>query len=168
MTNLPVWLLDVDGVINVDRTDAWEGSHQEAVVHGFRLRWAPALIDQIRLLHTSKLAEVKWCTTWCGLHSELEQLWQLPKFEPTFIIDSSARIAGEMKLEAARRVLAEQRPLIWTDDMEVPTRRSALGRELHAAGRTLLIRPHWASGLSPADLERITNFCREHTLQPVD
>lgn len=64
----PVWLLDVDGVINASRP-GWGAAphHGTATAAGmsFRIRWAPALAKRIRALHESGRVEIRWCSTWC-------------------------------------------------------------------------------------------------------
>ena len=169
MNNLPIWLLDVDGVLNIDDGSAWRSPHKQTTLGGLRIRWAPDLINAIRGLHEQGMVEIRWSTSWCGfpeLLDDLERTLRLPAFERAF--GNHNGFFGDLKLAAARQALIEQRPMIWTDDDEVPAKGSPLHRELHRPGRSLLIRPHWRSGLTPAHLERITNFCRKQTLQPVD
>ena len=70
--------------------------------------------------------------------------------------------ADPVKLAAARRILAEGRRLVWTDDTAVPAS-GPLVNELTAGGRGLLIRPHPRRGLRPRDLARIEAFARART-----
>jgi len=50
----PVWLLDVDGVINVARP-GWGAAPRSGNAYSagqaYRMRWAPALVERIRALH---------------------------------------------------------------------------------------------------------------------
>ncbi len=63
----PVWLLDVDGVINVPRP-GWNAAPRSgnacSAGTAFRIRWAPALLDRIRALHHTGSVEIRWCSTW--------------------------------------------------------------------------------------------------------
>ncbi|WFE26462.1 hypothetical protein O7623_24530 [Solwaraspora sp. WMMD791] len=60
-------------------------------------------------------------------------------------------------LDAAREVVAQGRPLIWTDDAETPTN-GPVYEELTASGRALLIAPLPNRGLQPAHLDQIEVF----------
>lgn len=160
----PVWLLDVDGVINVSRPEWPEVStaHAHAAGHRYRMRWAPALVDRIRTLHQSGVVEVCWCTTWCAYAHELERLFALPPLGRAFVDEINGGVASIAKLAAARQVLADGRSLIWTDDTEVPPY-GDVHDELVATGRALLIRPRGSVGLQPVHLDCIEAFARGET-----
>jgi hypothetical protein len=162
----PVWLLDVDGVLNAGRP-GWGGSPKRRPVWSasdqtsYLLRWAPALLDRIRALHVAGVVEVRWCTTWCPDAGELERLWDLPPLARALDADPMPRgvACRPLKLAAARDVLAGERRLIWTDDDAVPADRAARA-DLTAGGRALLIAPRPNRGLQPPDLDRIEAFAR--------
>jgi hypothetical protein len=160
----PVWLLDVDGVINATKP-GWGAAPCQATAYadgaGWRMRWAPALIDRIRALIDAEAVEVRWCTTWCPWAGQLEDMWRLPQLERAFREPINGPAAAVAKLAAARQVLAEGRRLIWTDDQEVPTC-GPLYDELTADGRGLLIRPSSRRGLQPEDMSKIEMFCKQH------
>ena len=155
----PVWLLDVDGVINV-RRPGWGAAPFHGVAYtgdiGWRLRWAPALTARIRRLHRDGVLEVRWCSTWCSWPDELARVLRMPGIDLAFgdVVDTSAA-----KLGAAHEVLHSGRRLVWTDDVEVPLG-GLLFDELTADGRALLIRPDPRSGLTPAHLAAIEAFAR--------
>lgn len=166
MINLPpVWLLDVDGVINA-RRPGWGGPPRKrgcwsaSDAYEYTICWAPPLIDRIRDLHETGIVEVRWCTTWCCNADALERLWALPPLPRAFTAPVKGDEASAAKLAAVRRVLAEGRRLVWTDDTEVPTS-GDLHDELIADGRALLIRPKGATGLQPEHLDAIERFTRE-------
>ncbi|GGR89470.1 hypothetical protein GCM10010169_37120 [Micromonospora fulviviridis] len=160
----PVWLLDVDGVLNVSRpgwgapprrSQVWADS--EAV--SYQVRWAPALVARIRALHGCGAVEVRWCTTWCPDAERLERLWGLPPLVRSLDADPMPRGSAcwPLKRAAARAVVAAGRRLIWTDDEALPT--AGPDRDaLTADGRALLIAPRPSRGLQPADLDRIAAF----------
>jgi hypothetical protein len=160
----PVWLLDVDGVVNVIRPGwgvpprrrlVWSDADQTS----YLIRWAPPLVDRIRTLHAGGVVEVRWCTTWCSEAAQLEKLWQLPPLVAALTADPMPRgaAARPLKRAAARAVLAEGRRLIWTDDDALPEPGAARD-DLTAGGRALLIAPRSSRGLRPADLDRIEAF----------
>jgi hypothetical protein len=160
----PVWLLDVDGVLNASRP-AWSATprHRSVWSHtdqaSYPLRWAPELIARIRALHVEGRAEVRWCTTWCLDADELEHLWGLPELERALTADPMPRGSAcwPLKLAAARAVLDDGRRLIWTDDDALP-KPGPERDELTANGLALLIAPRPHRGLTPADLDRIEAF----------
>jgi hypothetical protein len=80
MTEPPVWLLDVDGVVNVEEP-AWGAMPQNARAFAegiaWRMRWAPALRTRIRQLHRDRVVEVRWCSTWCARPGELARVFRL-------------------------------------------------------------------------------------------
>lgn len=162
--DVPMWLLDVDGVINADNPD-WEAAGQEATARSggrtYRLRWAPELINRIRCLHESGLVEVRWCSTWCPDASELEQLWDLPVLSRAWTEDINGFPAVKAKILAAKGVLAEGRRLVWTDDDVTPLPGSSHYEELTADGRALLIAPDYRFGLRPEHLDAIEAFAKE-------
>jgi hypothetical protein len=176
VTDPPVWLLDVDGVINIRKSPWGSAPHNgRAYDNGteWKMRWAPQLITRIRALHKSGEVEVRWCTTWCSNADQLERLFKLPVLGRAFTEELRGAQCSAAKLAAAQAVLAEGRRLIWTDDVEVPTERSepVLYAELTAGGRGLLIRPDERGGLRPEHMDAIEVFVRANlgaTTAPVE
>jgi hypothetical protein len=162
---IPVWLLDVDGVVNATRP-GWHAVPRRAQVSAngemWPIRWAPALLQRIRTLIVGGAAEVRWCSTWCGNTGHLERALGLPALESAFAVPSGGFV-GELKVQSARDVLASGRRLIWTDDMETPTD-GPLRDELTAGGRALLIQPNGRLGLTPAHMDQIEAFCRAESV----
>jgi hypothetical protein len=160
----PVWLLDVDGVLNATRPSGdeqprWQEVWSESDQIAYPVRWSPGLIKRIRELHLTGRVELRWCTTWCPDADELEYLWDLPPLKRSLTADPMPRgpQCWPLKLAAAREVLADDRRLIWTDDEALPKPGPARD-ELVADGRALLIAPNPARGLRPEDLDRIEAF----------
>lgn len=163
----PVWLLDVDGVLNaISRKGdqrVWP-DWETGVAHGggadWPILWSPAVALFVREVAMSGAAEVRWHTTWQHEAVAIERLLGLPQLEvaaaPEYLDRSfTARAIREekppwWKLPAAERVLLEEkRPLIWTDD-DI----SGQLRNYVRAGATL-ISPNEHIGLSPANLRTI-------------
>jgi len=166
----PVWLLDVDGVINTTKP-GWGAAPSRSLVWSaadntsYLLRWAPLLVDRIRGLVLTGKVEIRWCTTWCPEAERLEQLWHLPQLDRALEADPMPRGAEcwPLKRAAAGDVLAEGRRLIWTDDEALPPPGPERD-ELTAEGRGLLIAPRATRGLQPADLDLIEKFAEGRRL----
>lgn len=156
----PVWLLDVDGVLNAVRP-GWDAPPRSGTAYSggrpFRIRWAPALVSRIRELHSRGLVEIRWCSTWCSDADQIERLLGLPRLDRAWHHELSAQAAAVAKLNAAREVLDQGRRLIWTDDEAIPAS-GPLRDELTATGRALLIAPIPSRGLQPEDLDSIDAF----------
>ncbi|WP_203761402.1 hypothetical protein [Paractinoplanes deccanensis] len=158
----------MDGVINGHpRRCGWD-SPPKRIKPGFPVYFAPELADHIRAVHTSGLAEVRWCTTWCGYPFELAQLsamLDLP-FKPAFGDRPAHLTWADMKLAAAVEVLKSGRRLIWADDEEadVAPQFSATVADAEQEGRALLIAPESERGLRPEDLDRTEKFAAEARL----
>jgi hypothetical protein len=160
----PVWLLDVDGVLNAARPGWDEDPDQgQAYVDGvaYLLRWAPGLTRRVTALSTAGAVEVRWATTWVDHILQVERLLRLPALSTAFCgLKSAAPVdPAQLKLQAALDVVeVEGRPLIWTDDDAIPGMGPFLER-IHDAGLpVLLLAPHTRHGLQPEDLDRIDDF----------
>ncbi len=153
----PVFLLDVDGVINANRP-SWGAPPRQGYAYAdcaeWRMRWAPSLVDRLRTLHTGGHVELRWCTTWCDHADQLERLFGFPRLVRAF--GACGDQAPELKFAAAVDVVASGRGLIWADDDAIP-RSGPEVEELLAAG-ALLIRPDARRGLQPADLDLIDGW----------
>src|SRR3954467_10311157 len=62
-TDVPILLLDVDGVLNAARLDLPDG-WQRGTFNGFVLSWDPTAPARLRELHESGRVEIQWLTTW--------------------------------------------------------------------------------------------------------
>jgi hypothetical protein len=156
----PVWLLDVDGVLNAARP-GWGAAPRSGTAYSdgqlFRLRWAPRLVTRIRGLHNGGLVEICWCSTWCSDADQVEGLLGLPRLGRAWQHPIGAAAAPAAKLAATRAALDQGRRLIWTDDDAIPAS-GPLRDELTATGRALLIAPRPNRGLQPAHLDAIEAF----------
>jgi len=156
----PVWLLDVDGVINVNRP-GWGAPPRTGTVYTgglpYRLRWAPALIARIRAMQATDRVDIRWCSTWCDDADQLERVFGLPRLGRAWSEAINGSYAGIAKLAAAQAVLDAGGRLIWTDDDAVPTS-GPVHDELVSTGRVLLIAPLPNRGLQPEHLDAIETF----------
>lgn len=156
----PVWLLDVDGVINVDRIGEWDTTFAtgRAVADGesYRMRWVPEVVDFIRDTAEAGRVRVVWCTTWCPYTAVLEALWDLPKLDTAWSEGLYGRYARKAKRDTAKLYADHGVPVIWTDDDDVTD------ADLIPGG--LAIQPDHRYGLTPGDLTKIRRFIEVHTL----
>lgn len=194
MTNdvtTPIWLLDVDGVINAlpwyvseggrdipepawsDYTEVRaspgnDGSHYPQ--GGYRITYSPTLVQRIVALHESGVVEVRWLTTWgSGANGELRRKLGIPQLEVSGEMDEATAFQGKYdkyswwKLPCAQKVRAENpgRPIIWTDD-DLYQRSTADATEwLHGETGILAIAPDEAHGITPEELAMIESFISE-------
>jgi hypothetical protein len=86
---VPVWLLDIDGVLNAvarepDRSvwPDWQQGSAEAGGVSWPIRFSPSVSRAIRRLHEQGLVEVRWLTTWrSDANNQLRRLLDLPAFD---------------------------------------------------------------------------------------
>lgn len=161
----PVWLLDVDGVLNATKP-GWGAAPLTRTVYAdavaFHMRFAPALLRRLRELHHAGAVEVRWATTWVDHIDQITGLMGLPSWQCAFTLAGTGRDAAAAKYAAAMDVVqTERRRLIWTDDEAIPADGTHAHRRLTAAGPSvLLIRPAANRGLRPEHLDRIEAFLR--------
>lgn len=189
MNDKPVWLLDIDGVINaigrkpdpsVWPRDLWTAR----TVAALPILVAEPVLQFIRDVHASGLAEIRWHTTWQNdavhVFAPEFNLPELPVHHcPEFHAGSVAARGGSSlggpetwwKLPAALRVVHEEgRRLIWTDDDLEMERWRAYGLGGLSIGLTgsarLLISPQDRLGLTPKHLRQIAEFIGSPDLAP--
>lgn len=159
----PIWLLDVDGVINcfpapkpgvVRRFGPFE--HVEVL--GFPIWFRPALVEFINRMHDEELVQIRWLTTWNKkAATDLAPALGLPQVGVIAGGETNEKwhVGGWWKLARVREIAAAGEPFIWTDDeIDKPMR-----LELAAPDR-LIFRPHSCPGLTTDHEERIEEFLR--------
>lgn len=170
---IPVWLLDVDGVINAAGlgkpptfawpADQWTDRHVITMGgHKLRIRTARPVLDFICEVHEQGRAEIRWHTTWQEDAQTLAVQLGLPEFPvqdaPEYKAFMGKGVKGWWKRPAAERILDEGRALVWTDD-DITW---SLGRrgedELRTRGPVLLVSPSEQTGLLPKHLRQIGDF----------
>lgn len=180
MSELPVWLLDIDGVVNaIGKGDPsvwpkaqWRQGRAEATGQEWPITWAVPVVDFIRDAHESGRVEIRWHTTWQHEACNFAELVGLPVFAvadaPEFEEQAAHAIAAGTpkwwKLPAAERVVREeQRPLIWTDDdITWSLARYDADARLRTHAPALLISPDQHTGLTPKRLRMIGDFLDIH------
>lgn len=170
MTNdtRPVWLLDIDGVLNALseapnpqslRLGTAKQEYLKTNSGTFRLRVNNYLVDFVNRMHESGLVEIRWCTTWSD---EAASIFAPAFGFPEFSV--GARPGWETgrfddhnwKSNAARGVIRSGRRLIWTDDEAIP---DGFPEEIasHSFGH-LLIFPDEREGLTLENCASIESF----------
>jgi len=163
-SKVPVWLLDVHGVLNAD-VPAWTGSPSVSYAftdfEKYAMTWSPLLTESICNLSQQGLVEVRWATTWIPWIEQIERIMNLGPFPVAFNLNPyNVRYAPVAKLDAALRVVEqENRLLIWTDDNVIPDRLKEPEAFLRLEG-SLLIVPDSETGLSPVHMEQIESYCK--------
>jgi hypothetical protein len=159
---LPVWLLDVDGVLNATRP-GWGGppTTRSITAQGisWRMRFAPQAVAGIRAIAAASRAEIRWATTWAGQIDELSRVFALPTFPAAFELTgetTTQAMVAPLKLAAALAVVRSGRRLIWTDDDAIPV--EGPDRAVLDDAGALLIAPKPNRGLRPDDLARIDTY----------
>jgi hypothetical protein len=162
-----VWLLDVDGVLAVERPDPHVHARHRLRAGGWPVDvWiAPEAVARIRIIVERYDLRLAWLTTWGREAADvLAPQIRLPTAEVLAPPDDGSRTAAQpgdplglpwWKEEAARRFLATEAPraLVWTDDDitdAVRTEASARWGISH-----LLLAPNPGVGLTDAELDRI-------------
>ena len=170
----PLWLLDIDGVVNALARGAMPVAWPEhewvqrlviTEIPGRGVMTLPILaarpvLDFVADVHRSGSAEIRWHSTW--------RTAAITSFAPALGLPTTIRmsvapewnerpVAQWWKLGAAERAAATGRRLVWTDD---DLRVYQHETEHLAAGGNLLLGPFADTGLTPDDLRQIAEFLR--------
>ena len=165
----PLWLLDVDGVLNAVNhlstlRELEEGTHwpdfKLGAARGYDIIWSPSLVERISALHTDGHVEVRWLTTWEEhAQTEIAPMLGLPHFELAGKREYEG--AGWWKLPIAQRAVGLERPFVWTDD-DLTESAGAFEWMRHrhetSGGKACAVTPKWDLGISPKQLALIEQF----------
>lgn len=153
---VPVWLLDIDGVVNAFES-LGEDRFETAIAKRFTITWDRTLTDRLHALHTSGRVEIRWLTTWgADANAYIAPLFCWTEF----------LVCGEVeygvqwwKLRHAMAVIeSEGRRVIWTDD-DIRYDETALAwLATLPAARVTWLAPDPARGLSHDDLDAIDEW----------
>lgn len=175
--SVPVWLLDIDGVVNAlargpvrDSFPAedWTQHVVEADIPNMGRMVLPIyvaqpVLDFVRHVYDDGLAEVRWHSTWrTAAMTDLGPILGLPPIPISIAPEWTNPVPLWWKIPAARRVAESGRRLLWTDDQlelfRADPRNAAELAALDAWDGALLLCPDPDPGLTPADLDRIAAF----------
>jgi len=173
----PIWLLDIDGVINanpyVKPTHVWDESFWlEAVVRDRNERTWPfmvstAVINFIKDAVREDKVHVKWLTTWQKDAHRVSSRFGLPYFDvienPMEKGTRASFYKSWWKLTEAITVATGHpgTPIIWTDD-DLDHDSKDWFHEACPETDALLISPAGNEGLAPNHLAKINAFLKEH------
>jgi hypothetical protein len=164
-SDVPILLLDVDGVLNAARVDLPDG-WRRGTFNGFVLTWDPTVTARLRELHESGRVEIQWLTTWAGNADRLlAEPMGLPRglkthahegAAPTGFLGPLGGRSGWWKLHLAREV-AEAEPdrrIVWIDD-DLAEQAAETGEWLAANPHVLVVAPDLFAGLTHEQLDEI-------------
>lgn len=170
----PVWLLDIDGVINAATlgeppthawpADDWVDTKADGEARVWRMLAARPVLDFIREVHAAGRAEIRWHTTWQERAANVARALDLPEFPvqyaPEFLdVEEALRHDQWWKLPAAQRVVTDEgRALLWTDDDADWDLTAEQRTALEVAGRVLIVSPSSLVGLCRRHLRAIDEF----------
>ena len=171
--DVPILLLDVDGVLNAAVLDLPEG-WERGIFNGFILSWDPTVTARLREWHESGRVEIHWLTTWTtDADRLLAEPMGLPRglttharedAAPTGFSGERRGVSGWWKLAAARAV-AEAEPdrrIVWIDD-DLADQAEDTREWLAANGQVLVVAPDLVTGLTHAELDRVEAWLEETT-----
>lgn len=160
----PIWLLDVDGVLNAvgtkppKMTGHWK-TWKQVGANGFGITYSPDLIARIKGFVDEGLVEVHWLTTWWNNIPDLP----FADFHDYPVANTREEYLAQLdewwKLPVAQRYHSQGRRLVWTDD-DIPFVKDAVAWLQGKGHQVLAIAPKTMLGLSPKDLDRIEGFLR--------
>jgi hypothetical protein len=176
----PVWLLDIDGVLNAVTGDpdgavwpreVWRKTTMTVDGARYRIRVAQPVLDFLLEVHRVGAADIRWHSSWQDTAPRrFGPRFALPRFpvQPasefahqdrrTATVDLPGGRRVWWKVPAAERVVTEEhRVLLWTDDELRYATGSDLGAVADAPDR-LLLGPPMRTGLSLDDLAAIRRF----------
>lgn len=170
----PLWLLDIDGVINSPvlepPTEVWPDwikTKARSYSGTWRIHTAVEVRDFIKHCHETGLAEIRWHSTWQECSNNVGGVVDLPAFP---IQDAPEALRSRFsdspwwKLPAVWREVVTGRPVLWTDDdMDYLTTEQRA--TLTAAG-CKMIQPDGGTGLSPTDLKEIQEYLGQYANSP--
>ena len=158
--SIPIWFLDVDGVVNALARPApigYQVTTAKTMGRGWRIAFSREVVDFINLVNREGFAEVRWLTTWeQDAHRELAPRVGLDTFM-AYDIPEDDSTSGWWKADVvALSVAEEKRPIIWTDDELEQEDVDFLNGSLDVASCAVSTDPN--IGLSDDDRVRILGF----------
>jgi hypothetical protein len=181
MSKLPVWFLDIDGVINVlpsNRNNIKQPHHriwdtwENISIEGFPIIYSPELIEGINQL--SDIVNIVWLTTWrnkaVSLFAPAVGLKNFPvrdSFGSHIVRSGFLRTTQERwwKLNAVTEDIdTHARPIVWTDDL-ITTKNIGNFVKKYALTKNVPIKtitPFGSLGLEPYHLKNIRSFVTDH------
>ena len=166
--DVPILLLDVDGVLNavsLELPDGW----RRGTYNDFVLSWDPTVTARLRELHESGRVEIQWLTTWAeNADLLLAEPMGLPRGLRVHVREgvASTGFSGELrggsgwwKLAAARELaLAEPgRRIVWIDE-DLAQQADDVAEWLGANPHVLVVAPDLFVGLTHEQIDEIESW----------
>lgn len=142
MTDVPLLLLDVDGVLNalsdgdLRAWPAWRVGHATADGTAWPIRWAPDAVERLRSWHEGRHLELQWLTTWGHeANLELRALLGLPELAVAGTYDDVDAGTTEPAASGTHAAVAPSAPDLlsgrwWKHDVVRRLRHERPGRRL--------------------------------------
>jgi hypothetical protein len=160
--NLPLILLDVDGVINrfVTNKKIWMDEMEVAVNCGgdsYRsIRYSPTVVAALNQIFETGLAEIRWLTYW----NQEAQEYLAPQLGLRhFEMGNDLRYTDKGPAAKEWAILHPERPIVWIDD-EISMHSFCDSEFWATRPKTMLIAPK--DHLSSEHLGTLTEFLRMH------
>ena len=158
--SVPIWFLDIDGVVNALARPApigYQITTANTMGRGWRIAYSREVIDFINRVNREGLAEVRWLTTWQqDAHRELAPVVGLDAFpaydDPEDVESPMSWWKGQIVTD---ELLDNGRPFVWTDDDIEDDDVEIFGEE---SVPSLLIAPTPSTGLVAGNLTSIERF----------
>src|SRR4051794_34717224 len=163
--DVPIVLLDVDGVLNAARFDLPAGWRQGRF-NGYRLAWDPTVTGRLREGRAAGRVELRWLPPGTrGADGLLAEPMGLPRglrtyaradAAPTGFAGSWRGASSWWKLAAAREAAEEEpdRRIVWIDD-DLAEQAADTGEWLAANPHVLVVAPDVFAGLTHEQLDAI-------------
>lgn len=184
MTDKPVLLLDIDGVLNAQSyyqrqppTHVWKfplwkrAKIKSLNGMAYPFLWAQPVVDWLTGLHESEDVEIRWHSTWQEESLDVGRVLGLPEFKvheclewPEFEANGSALAArlvracmpGWWKYPAAEDVVSsEGRRLIWIDDDIDAMISVGARRQMNSIYNLALVCPNDRTGITPKQMAKV-------------
>lgn len=177
----PVWLLDVDEVLNVNPgrgrslpfhvwpKDQWRERKVRSNGTQYTIIIAEPVLEFVRMVHEQELATIKWHTSWQHDVHDLARRFDLPHLP---ILDAETEFAvwnqqretvrgGWWKLPAVWREVDAGHKVVWTDDEVLMWLTTEQYQALVAAGAHIII-PMMNVGLTPKMLRELLGMFNDN------
>lgn len=186
MTDVPIWFMDVDGVVNIfpkgaPSNDVERGEASPFISTGlyeastFPITWRKSILSRIAALHESGVVKVVWLTTWGrGANYGLHELLGLPRLEVVADPqDAPYRSMGWhtwWKAEALRRYISEHdvKKFVWTDDDLAAQSKQIVDIVSMEDAQSMIISTNEREGITHEHLDDIEEFLTALDVQTGD
>lgn len=159
----PVWLLDIDGVLNTHPTRAAQRNVVRTPTDDWTIDWNPAIIEVIKDVYARDVVDLVWLTTWEPEIHLISPLFDMP-FLPCghqVLHTVSTKFPNAPVTDWSKRLVFNHyrslgHPVVWTDDSAIDVRE--VNDTVGSLDDVLFIRPNYRIGLTPEHLVLIMSF----------